>query len=245
MEALKQLQQPFTADELLWRVQRSGMSEGEPWIRVVPYVHARTVQERLDDVLGIDGWQVKYRDGPGGHLICALGVRVGEGEGSWIWKEDGTGQLKSNDNFSSADAGKGDFSNAFKRAAASGYGIGRYLGYIPDDWAQLGPSGAYRSKVEGRWFRWDPPELPEWALPGGAGRPETLGSVNRETGELEEESVEALEGEVRKARNEALRSGNLTDEHAERVDDALASGEEERLRGCLDWLKGKVPSEDG
>src|SRR6266849_6065518 len=49
------------------------------------YVDARVVQNRLDDVLGVDGWQDDYECLPDGSVVCRLRLRMG---GEWITKVD-------------------------------------------------------------------------------------------------------------------------------------------------------------
>lgn len=237
-QVLQDLQAPFPAEQVAWRVVRSGTTEaGDPWIRAVPYLHARTIQERLDDVCGPGGWRVEYRDGGAGRLICALGVLV---DGEWLWKEDGTGQMESRENFSSADAGKGDFSNAFKRAAGSGLGIGRYLGHLSADWAEIQDGGRFRSYLKPvGYVNWDPPELPDWALPGGDGRPEEIGGVDPETGEVQDDD-ESPADRLRKLRNDAIRADVLNDAAAARVDRVLEQGDEDKVRGQVKWLERKL-----
>jgi hypothetical protein len=41
------------------------------------YSDARAVIDRLDDVLGIDGWQDAYEILPDGSTVCTLHVRIG------------------------------------------------------------------------------------------------------------------------------------------------------------------------
>ena len=58
---LKKLGEPFKSDEIEWRVQRSGVTnDGKVWAIVVPYVTARAIMDRLDDIVGPQGWQNKY-----------------------------------------------------------------------------------------------------------------------------------------------------------------------------------------
>jgi hypothetical protein len=41
------------------------------------YIDSRAVQDRLDDVLGVDGWQDDYQCLPDGSVVCRLRCRVG------------------------------------------------------------------------------------------------------------------------------------------------------------------------
>jgi hypothetical protein len=49
------------------------------------YIDSRAVQDRLDDVLGVDGWQDDYRCLPDGSVVCRLRCRIG---GEWLTKVD-------------------------------------------------------------------------------------------------------------------------------------------------------------
>src|SRR6266516_3728599 len=49
------------------------------------YVDARAIQDRLDDVLGVAGWQDDYECLPDGSVVCRLRLRLGH---EWITKMD-------------------------------------------------------------------------------------------------------------------------------------------------------------
>ena len=84
------------------------------------YITARQVMDRLDEVFGVFGWQVKFEALDPRNVKCSLSVNV---DGEWITKED----FGFSDNESSTDSGiKGAASDALKRAAVH-FGIGRFL----------------------------------------------------------------------------------------------------------------------
>ena len=58
---LTQLRQPFRNEDIEWRIQSSGVKDNRAWAKVLAYVQARAIQERLDEVFGILGWQVRYK----------------------------------------------------------------------------------------------------------------------------------------------------------------------------------------
>jgi hypothetical protein len=63
------------------------------------------------------------------------------------------------------EAVKGGLSGAMKRAAVQ-WGIGRYLYDLDEGWANIHDRGRHSAKDKNnKWFKWDPPELPPWALP--------------------------------------------------------------------------------
>lgn len=165
------LKAPLPPDAIEWRVGRAGSGDAGVWAKVLAYMTSRAVQDRLDDVVGPENWRVEYRM-VGDALSCGIGVRVGD---EWVWKWDGAGHLSASDGLSESDATKGDFSNAMKRAAVQ-WGIGRYLYRLPEGWANVHDNGAHYGRLkDGTRFHWDPPELPEWAVPEGYEAPATGG----------------------------------------------------------------------
>src|SRR3954447_10002594 len=49
------------------------------------YVDARVIQDRLDEVLGVEGWQDEYECLPDGTVVCRLRLRLGD---VWVTKMD-------------------------------------------------------------------------------------------------------------------------------------------------------------
>ena len=76
----------------------------------------------------------------------------------WITKWDGAENTD-------VEGVKGGLSGAMKRAAVQ-WGIGRYLYGLEETFAIINERGRFRGRTKDQKpFRWDPPELPEWALP--------------------------------------------------------------------------------
>ena len=102
---------PFAATEVKVRSQAG---------RQFSYVTARTIMNRLDEVLGPENWWDQYT--PLEHsVICQLSIRLPDGQ--VVTKCDAGGEA------GMADAGDNDksgFSDAFKRAAVK-FGTSRYL----------------------------------------------------------------------------------------------------------------------
>ena len=113
MDILNLLYMPFTQAEVDFRPGSNGVK--------LAYIDARTVMKRLDDVMGIDGWQDSYKSIEN-RTICELSLKI---NGVWITKSDGAGDTK-------IEGAKGGISDSFKRAAVK-FGIGRYLYYLPKD----------------------------------------------------------------------------------------------------------------
>jgi len=86
-----------------------------PGSKMLSYVDARQVQNRLDEVVGSGNWQTHFTE-VCGNYCCTLAIKI---DGEWVAKSDGAGGT-------SIEGDKGGFSDAFKRAAVS-FGVARYL----------------------------------------------------------------------------------------------------------------------
>ena len=158
-----ELRMPFPYEDIEWRVQQSGMSrKNEPWAMVLAYVTNRAIMHRLDDVFGCFRWKNEYKEAPQGGVLCGISV-YNESLKDWITKWDGAENTD-------IEAIKGGLSNAMKRAAVQ-WGIGRYLYNLETNFVNVHEdvySGKYRIKIKERQYSWNPPSLPEWALPKGS-----------------------------------------------------------------------------
>lgn len=154
-DQLRRLADPFGPDELEWRAARSGKSGSGHWVHVLPYQTSRGVMDRFDQVCGPENWTNEFRAGPGGGVICRISVNVEQV--GWTSKEDGAGNTE-------IEAVKGGLSGAMKRAAVQ-WGCGRYLYGIEESFGLVHELGRYSSGKGADRFRWNPPLLPEWALP--------------------------------------------------------------------------------
>ena len=154
-----QLSAPFPEDEIHWRVQNARVNgQGEPQIKVVPYLDAKQVEQRLDDALTVARWKVTYQQIEGGFL-ATIGVFFGDPVG-WVYRTDGAEETN-------IESTKGGISDAFKRAAVK-FGVGRYL-YVPaqrwnsDYLGIVTDKGKYNAKINSAgkniWIEWNPPKL--------------------------------------------------------------------------------------
>ena len=117
---------------------------------MVAYIDARAAMNRLDRVVGVDGWSDAYEVLEAGTVKCRLTV-LG------ISKEDtGIGEDL-----------KAAFSDALKRAAVK-FGVGRYLYDLPTVWAPLDERGRMvdAGEVKGRMLGFRPP-IPRYVGPNG------------------------------------------------------------------------------
>ena len=128
----KDLEYPFTFDEIEWRVLR--VSKKNPSkAQVAAYVDSRAIQYRLDKVVGRDNWQNDFvtvigENNSATAHICNLKIYYPERK-EWISKSNGAG-------CTDVEPIKGGLSNALKRAASM-WGIGRYLYSLKNLWADL------------------------------------------------------------------------------------------------------------
>lgn len=121
------LAEPFTADQIKFKpsVVRDNKA------LALAYIDARDVMQRLDDVLGIDGWWDEYEfhsEGCSCRLTCVI-------DGKEITKEDFGSESEQK---SEGDRGKAAVSDALKRAAVK-FGIGRHLYSLPAQWVGYDP----------------------------------------------------------------------------------------------------------
>lgn len=122
-EILKRLTKPWEKKEVKWRV--GPLSKDKTMTVPLAYVDARTVMNRLDEIMGAENWQDNYVF-PGNRIICTLSLKL---RGEWVHKEDGAGD-------SEMEGEKGGISDAFKRAAVK-WGMGRELYELKCKWMQI------------------------------------------------------------------------------------------------------------
>lgn len=131
-DIFEQLKAPFPPEKISWRVGSTKKDKSSGL--ALAYIDARDVMQRLDDVVGGGGWQVRYSHADK-KTICELSLLVpaydynDTNRREWITKSNGAGD-------SDIEAEKGAISDAFKRAAVL-WGIGRYLYELPNVWVDL------------------------------------------------------------------------------------------------------------
>jgi hypothetical protein len=146
VDALTQaLAEPFEPGEVRFKPQVVSGARA----MAIAYVDARAIQDRLDEVLGVAGWQDEYECLPDGGVVCRLRLHLGD---EWITKMDVGGPSEQPDE---GDRRKAAFSDALKRAAVK-FGIGRYLYRLPAQWVDYHPQKRQFVRT---------PKLPPWALP--------------------------------------------------------------------------------
>ncbi len=134
---LADLRKPFPPAKISWRIGSTNADKTKGM--ALAYIDARDVQDRLDEVCGIDGWQCRYVPMHDKKTVCEIGLRLNVSQDlsgpkwEWVWKSDGAGD-------SDIEAEKGALSDAFKRAAVR-WGIGRYLYDLDSPWVAIEAAG--------------------------------------------------------------------------------------------------------
>jgi len=228
-EIKKQLAAPFHSYYVGWKAQATNRDKTRAL--AVAYIDARTVMDRLDQVVGPGNWSDAYR------LVSA-----GDGEFAvectltlfGVSKSD-VGTADEADDGSQASLSKSAYSDALKRTAVK-WGIGRYLYRLPKMW--VGYDAARKQLAE-------TPDLPSWALPGGTRstgeQAPTNGSGKSTSGNGHK--PEGAESKLEQARATILPFG--TRDHPEWRGKTL--GEVSSLNGDLiAWLANEfAPTSDG
>ncbi len=119
---------PFEPTDVKWKPQSVKGNRA----LALAYLDARAIQDRLDEVLGVEGWQDEYHLLPDGSVACKLQLRLGD---RWITKMDVGSPSEQPDG---GDRLKAAFSDALKRAAVK-FGIGRYLYRLTAQWVDYDP----------------------------------------------------------------------------------------------------------
>ena len=234
VEDMAKLKEPFPESDLDWRLQSCGEKNGKFWGKALAYITSRAVQDRLDEVCGPDGWKTSVRR-EGDAYICTLSIRVTHEDGTteWLSREDGADSTD-------IEAIKGGISGAIKRSAVH-FGIGRYLYNLKDGWATVCENGKYSGKTkEGKWFNWNPPTLPAWALPSGSGKSET--TTPKHPAKSEDKPAPSA-ADLKKAQDlkEVLLAYEsvIPDDKWEKIDEAVANGNVTYLEQISSWCKEK------
>ena len=141
----EKLGKPFPASDVSWRMQYVDKEKCEGL--AVPYLDARAIADRLDDVVGPYNWRDEYGlwhcytekskeqgrdDKIVNSQVCKLSIYNDERK-EWVEKSDGA----ENTDFESI---KGGLSDAFKRVAVK-WNIGRYLYKFKPEWVKAKKKG--------------------------------------------------------------------------------------------------------
>jgi Rad52/22 family double-strand break repair protein len=153
------LAEPFAVNDVHFKPQ---VVKGNRALAIA-YIDARAVMDRLDETVGVGGWQDEYTVLADGSVMCRLKVRVGR---VWITKVDVGSPSEQPDG---GDRMKAAVSDALKRAAVK-FGIGRYLYSLPIQWCDYDPA---KKQFVSR------PRLAEWAMARISPAPSRNGSATK------------------------------------------------------------------
>ena len=148
---LGKLNVPTPKDEIKYRPGGTFSSQRKKFARMLAYVDARYIQDKLDQVVGSANWSNAFHRDEKGMLYCTITI-------TFERKDGVVGTISKTDvgTESNVEQQKGEVSDAFKRCAVH-FGLARDLYVIPKDpWsmiAELDPTGRYLSNKN-----WQPKE---------------------------------------------------------------------------------------
>jgi hypothetical protein len=168
MDLSSRLLEPFSPDDIEWRVSQTGIGNKGIWVKVLAYITARAVMARLDEVCGCAYWRTEPAQiiEVNGKTAFQVGISLclPSLDYEWVTKWDVAEPTN-------IEPAKGGFSGAMKRAGAQ-WGVGRYLYRLTETFAEVAESSPGRHSEwnwaktkDGTHYWWKNPELPAWALP--------------------------------------------------------------------------------
>jgi hypothetical protein len=124
---LAKLRERVPIHEIEWRIGSASKdtSGKKPWAKILCYIDARTLMDRLDAVVGPENWQDQYIQTAKGYL-CSIGIKIAD---EWVWKQDAADSTD-------IEATKGGISDSFKRTGVK-WGVGRFLYDTGTTWAEI------------------------------------------------------------------------------------------------------------
>lgn len=174
-EVWQKLSEPFPPEEVQWRIE--ALSKDRKRALVVPYVDARTVLDRLDRVVGPEGWHDEYQ-------VLADAERTLKDERGE--RQERLVEVKcrltvlgvTKEDVGEGDSLKAAFSDALKRAAVK-FGVGRYLYRLEKQWVDYDAEKG----------RFTPPRLPPQEAPEEEEKPEAHRLIDQLLERLKEKGL--------------------------------------------------------
>ena len=135
-EVRKRLKEPFPDDAISWVPVQERKDKTRA--QIAPYVERWRIEERLDEVVGVENWRAEYEHvqlGPDDFKVrCRLTVLgvTKENVGEWSTLS-------------------GAYTKSFRRVAEN-FGVGRHVRALEPVWVSKGKDGKYRppKKLKGR-----------------------------------------------------------------------------------------------
>ena len=202
----KRLADPFDASDIEWFVGVTTKDKTKGL--AVPFITARAVQNRLDEVVGAHNWKNRFVEWKTGAQLCEILIYVEE-TNEWVGKVDGSADTD-------IEEIKGGLSSAFKRSATM-WGIGRYLYSLENVWVDIEPKGNSYAICPTQTII-----LPDWALPGGTGVPapnECRRPVVKYLGSAQEEALQKSPSPqpTQNTAQQSQKRGNLSEKQIDRA----------------------------
>lgn len=199
-EKLKELQKPFNYSDIKWRIGKTNKEKTSGL--VFAYVSNRAIQNRFDEVFGINGWRNEFKEWHNekqsldieGLIKVSKSTKWKTAEenagtfvkeyltqsqicGISVWDDDKKEWITKWDGADDTnfEKTKGGLSDSMKRAAGQ-WGVGRYLYELPSQWVDVEES--YGTVVIKRGCV---PQLPAWAFDQGSVDMMKIGILEKKT----------------------------------------------------------------
>jgi len=124
-QIVPKLKEALYDHEIKWRVNRVSKYNNKEFAHIIPYVSKTFIQDRLDNVVGPQNWNVEYRPIGEKGITCGISIREPNTD-DWVCKWDGAEEASDDNSTKNDNATKTGCTNAFKRAA-NAWGIAREL----------------------------------------------------------------------------------------------------------------------
>ena len=159
MADLTVLTKPLSVEEIEFRAKQAFENKNGAAALLLAYKNSRTDMNRLDQALGILGWQNTFHRDSKGVLQCSIGLWNDDLK-QFIWKT-------SNGIESDYEKEKGEYSDAFKRAGFA-CGIGRELYQFPTMIVPMWPQDYYKEGAKIKIKHSFNPNKFKWTIHGDA-----------------------------------------------------------------------------
>lgn len=200
-ELMSELQKPFNYSDIKFRIQQAPKTDSnEAEAMVLAYVSNRAIQNRFDDVFGINNWKNEFKEWHENKMninpselitICdatnyktekqvALSflndhLTLSQLCGISVWDDEKKQWITKWDGADGTnfEETKGGLSDSMKRAAYH-WGVGRYLYDLPAQTAKIKRANKY-----GNWYISETPKLPEWAYETNLLKPNHVKTIEK------------------------------------------------------------------
>ena len=122
---LQKLNIPTPKNEIKYRPGSTFSYNNKKYARMLAYVDARYIQDKLDEIVGVGSWSNDFHRDEKGILFCTITIN--------FERKDGAASISKTDcgTESNVEQQKGEVSDSFKRCAVH-FGLARDLYNLPD-----------------------------------------------------------------------------------------------------------------